>query len=120
MIMEIKTIFSRDGYTIVEWIEDGLRRRGKLPFQTNKTITEDMLSLILPYGMVWGDVVYPFIHPPEIVSEEIDKNFYNNGIFTQSDLQKANPNQVLGLLLKSYGIDYNIFMKTVDNYLEAR
>lgn len=117
--MEIKKIHTDKNLTIVEFVDDGVRQRRKLPFTVVGDVSEDLLSLELPFGVVWSDAVFPFIKSPEQISEDLDKIFYNNGVFTKDDLRNANPNKVHGMLLSAFGIDYNKFMKLIENYLEA-
>lgn len=115
----VKKIYSDLNITIIEWTEEGNVVRGKLPFTVDRP-TEDMLSLALPYGIAWKDAILPYISNPDQIAEELDKNLNNARIFTLSDLQRADPNMVLGLLLKSYGIDYNLFLKHIQNFMEYR
>ena len=105
--MWVKVIEKSGAVVLAEWIDNGIPYRGILPAEAmeGEYVSEDELDRAIPYGEPWEEIEL------KATSGLLAKNLRNAGVWTAEDLRRK-PEIVNGVLLATYGMDYQTLLRT--------
>lgn len=104
-------IIKQDGHSkLIEYREADEVKRVVLP------INEHDLSLGIPYGFPFAEMLKPHVCEP--MAERIEVKLHNAGIWTAEDATN-NPGTVQGAVLSAYGVDYAILLQLAKQFKEV-
>lgn len=100
--ISVRMIQSSGKSMLVEWIDDGILKRGYVPaseYDSKKMkVPESVLQSAVPFGVDWSraDV--------QIDMEKLDQELKKSGFWTVEDL-KRNPQQVNTIIMRTAGLN---------------
>lgn len=102
--MRVNVVIRNRGMMVVEWMDDGVLRRGQLPQSDligSDEVLDEKLNWAMPWGEPWAELV-----TLEATSSQLEVELHRVGIWTLEDL-RAFPEKARTAILATYGIDYH-------------
>ena len=103
-MISVKTLASKGGSVLVEWLEDGqYLKRGFIPrdiIDEGGYVPAEELALAIPYGSPWSEII-----TFEASALHLEDLLRKKNIWNLDDLSK-NPNKAISALQSVYSMDY--------------